>query len=261
MTTLEALVLGLVQGLTEFLPVSSSGHLVVFETLFGIEGEGGLVFEVAVHVATLLAIVVVYRARILELARGALARDTEAWSYIAKLGLATLPAVAIGLGFKDQIEASFASPAIVGVCLIGTAAILWTTRATLPRATAALPSYAVAFGIGCAQAFAILPGISRSGTTVAAALALGVAPLAAAEFSFLLGTIAIAGAAVLILPDLGSADAAALPLAVGSAASLVAGIGAIVLFLRLLERRAFHAFAYYLVPAGAGFLAYLALRS
>ncbi|MEZ4216271.1 MAG: undecaprenyl-diphosphate phosphatase [Myxococcota bacterium] len=261
MTIVEALVLGLVQGLTEFLPVSSSGHLVIFETLFGIEGEGGLVFEVAVHVATLLAILVVYRARVAGLARGALARDRDAWAYIAKLALATFPAVVVGLGAKDRIEATFASPAVVGVCLVVTAAILWTTRATLPRARAAEPGFAAALWIGCAQAFAILPGISRSGTTVAAALALGVAPIAAAEFSFLLGTIAIAGAAVLILPDLAGARAELAPIALGSAAALASGVGAIALFLRLLERKTFHAFAYYLVPAGLGFLAYTALRA
>ena len=258
MTGLEAFILGIVQGLTEFLPVSSSGHLVIFQELLGIEGDGSLVFEVAVHVATLVAIVVVYRSRMGELIAGVFKGDKDAWNYALKLGVATLPAVAVALLAKDAVEAATASPMVAGVCLLVTAGILWTTRSTLPKATGEVPSWGAAALIGCAQAFAILPGISRSGTTVAVALALGIAPAAAAEFSFLMGTIAITGAAVLILPDMANGTGgAAMPIAIGSIASLVAGIGAIKLFLRLLEKRNFYAFSYYLVPAGIAFLAYL----
>lgn len=260
MTGIEALVLGLVQGLTEFLPVSSSGHLVVFQTLFGIERGGGLVFEVAVHLATLVAILIVYRSRVGALVVGAVRGDPEARLYLGKLALATLPAVAVALSLSDWIEHTFESPGIAGACLLVTAAILWTTRSTLPHATSAELSWGAAAVIGCAQALAILPGISRSGTTVAVALWLGVAPAAAAEFSFLLGSIAMAGAAVLILPGMAEVNLEPSSVAIGSVAALVAGIGAIVLFLRLLERRDFYLFSYYLVVAGCGFLAYLALR-
>lgn len=260
-SAIQALVLGLVQGLTEFLPVSSSGHLVIFETLFGVEPDGGLVFEVALHVATLLAIVVFYRARIVQLIAGALNGERDAWRYHGKLALATLPAIAVALLARGAIERAFDTPQVVGVCLVITAAILWTSRWTLPRATAPEPTWLAALLIGCAQAMAILPGISRSGSTVAAALALGVAPAMAAEFSFLLGVVAIAGAAVLMLPDAGALDTSMYtPLAIGFAAALVSGVAAIWLFLRLLERRNFHAFAAYTAPLGLGFLLYLALR-
>ena len=261
MTGFEAFILGLVQGLTEFLPVSSSGHLVVFQPLFGIVGEGGLVFEVAVHVATLVAILIVYRERVRELVVGVARGDPSSWAYTGKLALATLPAVVVALVFSSWIERSFASPVAVGVCLLATAGVVWTIRSTLPRATGGVPGWSVALAIGCAQALAILPGISRSGTTLAVALALGVAPVLAAEFSFLLGTIAVAGAAVLHLPAIADTQFELLPVAIGCAAALVSGVGAIVVFLRLLEHRNFHIFAYYLLVAGSGLLVYTTLRS
>ena len=257
MTGLEAFILGIVQGLTEFLPVSSSGHLVIFRELLGVETEGGLVFEVAVHVATLVAIVVVYRSRMGELIGGVFAGDKEAWNYVLKLGVATLPAVAVALLARNGVEEATANPTIAGIGLLITAAILWTTRSTLPKATGEVPSWGAAALIGCAQAFAILPGISRSGTTVAVALALGIAPAAAAEFSFMMGSIAITGAAVLILPDMaGGVNGGIGAILIGGSASLIAGVAAIKLFLGLLEKRNFYAFSYYLIPTGILFLAY-----
>jgi undecaprenyl-diphosphatase len=257
---IQALWLGIVQGVTEFLPVSSSGHLVVFQTLLGVDAAGHLLFDVAVHVATLFAIALFYRRRIALLLRDAFGGRREAWRYAGKLALGTLPAVAVGLTAKDWIEAQFAAPAVSGVGLIATGAILWTTRRTLPDAHAEEPGWRAALLIGCAQAVAILPGISRSGTTVAAALALGIRPLAAAEFSFLLGIIAIAGAATLMLPDAAGMPPGIWPaLGVGAAAALASGVAAIWLFLRLLRSQVFYVFSYYVWGVGALFLAWLAL--
>ncbi len=259
MSALEALVLGLIQGLTEFLPVSSSGHLVLAAALLGATDEG-IVFEIAVHLATLLAIVVFYRRRIAELLVGALQGRAEAWRYHGKLALATVPAVALALSARDAIEAQFERPAVAASALLVTGLLLWTTRTTLPRATGAEPSWNAALWIGCAQALAMIPGISRSGSTVVAALALGVAPLAAAEFSFLLGVVAIAGAAVLTLGDATALDPSLIaPLAVGGAAALVSGIAAIWLFVRVLGTRHFHRFAYYVWIVGAVALFWLAV--
>ena len=255
MTLEEALFLGLVQGLTEFFPVSSSGHLAMFKTVLGIQEEGGLVFEIAVHVATLVAIVIFYRKRIAELVSGVLRGHADSIGYAAKLAVATVPAVVVGLTAKDAIEAAFKSPELVALDLLITGALLSTTRWTVPRAKSTTPTFTMAIAIGCAQAFAILPGISRSGTTVVIALALGLAPVAAAEFSFLLGVIAIAGAAVLMLPDLASVPVEAYSaIALGSAAALVAGIAAIWLFIRMLDRQIFHLFAYYAWAVGGLFL-------
>jgi undecaprenyl-diphosphatase len=260
MQSLQAFLLGIVQGLTEFLPVSSSGHLVIAQALLGVEPGGGIVFEVAVHIATLLAILVFYRQRIGVLTVGAVTADADSWRYIGKLALGTLPAIAVALLARDWIEEQFESPAVVAVCLLVTGCIVWSTRYTLHRGAAPEPSWLAALVIGCGQAFAILPGISRSGTTVAVALALGLAPLAAAEFSFLLGVIAIAGAGVLLLPELTHVTPDVLhSILVGGAAALVSGLIALWLFVWLLRKQRFFWFSWYAWAAGLATLLVLFL--
>ena len=260
MDALAALLLGLVQGLTEFLPVSSSGHLVMAAELLGAQDES-ILFEIAVHVATLVAVLLFYRSRILELLRGAIGREGAAWRYIGKLGVATLPAVAAGLFAKDFFEGLFGAPWVAGVALLFTGCLLWTTKRTWHGASAPEPTWLQALGIGCAQVVAIVPGVSRSGATVTAALALGVAPLAAAEFSFLMSVAAIAGAAILMLPDATAASPEMLrAMAVGGVAAVASGLAALWLFVRLLRSGSFHRFAWYAWGVGAAFLAYLALR-
>jgi undecaprenyl-diphosphatase len=261
MNTVESLLLGVIQGLTEFLPVSSSGHLVIAQALLGVDPAGGIVFEVAVHIATLLAILLFYRQRVMSLSYGVLTADNDSWRYAGKLAIATLPTVFVALFARDWIEQQFESPVVVGLCLLATGCIVWSTKYTARRAKLLEPGWLFALLIGCGQAFAILPGISRSGTTVAVAMALGIAPLAAAEFSFLLGVIAIAGAGVLLLPELSSVSASELQaIAIGGAAALVSGLVAIWLFLWLLRGRRFHLFAWYAwllgiaTVIGAGFL-------
>ena len=250
MSTLEALLLGLVQGLTEFLPVSSSGHLVLLQALFGVTQEG-ILFEVVLHVATLGSVLIFYRQRVAGLLLGALRGDPDAWRYGLKLGVATVPAVLAVLLVGDFLEAQYESATAAGVCLLMTGGILWTTRTTLPRAKGDEPTWAAAFLIGCAQAFAILPGISRSGSTVAAALALGVAPAAAAEFSFLMSIVAIVGAAVRMAPELTAVPPGqGAPLLLGGAVALVSGVAAIWLFIRLLRSQAFYHFAWYAWAVG-----------
>jgi undecaprenyl-diphosphatase len=251
MSLLEAILLGVVQGLTEFLPVSSSGHLVMFSTLLGLEAEGRLLFEVAVHVSTMLAIAIFYRRKIAELVVGVFKREGAAVQYVGKLALATVPLVVVALLARAFLENVLSSPGVAAGGLLMTGAILWSTRSTIAGADQSEPSWAGALLIGLAQVIAILPGVSRSGTTVAAALALGVAPIAAAEFSFLLGIIAICGAAVLILPSLGEASPETLTaVALGCGAALVAGLAAIWLFVVLLRRQVFFRFAYYTWTAG-----------
>lgn len=252
MSALEALLLGVVQGLTEFLPVSSSGHLVLAQALLGIQSSG-IVFEILLHGATLLAVLVFYRARLLALGAGLLRREPEAWTYTGKLALATVPAVLLTLALRETLEAQFDRPVTAGLGLLATGAILWTTRWTLPRAAGPVPSWSAAWWIGCAQALAILPGVSRSGATVGAALALGVAPIQAAEFSFLMSIAAVGGALVLSASDLAAVAGAgsAVPLALGFTAALAAGLAALALFVRLLRTKSFHRFAYYAWALGA----------
>jgi undecaprenyl-diphosphatase len=255
---LQALLLGIVQGLTEFFPVSSSGHLAMLQWLMDVDTEGGLVFEVAVHVATLGAILIYYRKRVAQLIAGVLQRDQAALGYAAKLAVGTSPAVMVGLLGKDFIEQQFVNPVLVGLALLVTGCIVFSSRWTAPRASLAEPTWTIALLVGCAQAIAILPGISRSGSTVAAALALGLAPVAAAEFSFMLGIIAISGAAVLLLPEMAETSIAVqTAILIGSAAALVSGVAALGLFVRMLRGGSFHYFAYWAWSVGAAFLIWL----
>ena len=265
MSLWESLVLGVVQGATEFLPVSSSGHLVIGQILLGI-AIPGVFFEVAVHLATLLSVLVVYRERVRGLLRGAVRREREAWRYLGLVAVATVPAGLVGGLFKDRIEALFESPVVPGVALLVTGVLLWSTRAARRRwegRTEPLPGMGAAGLIGIAQAFALVPGISRSGATVVVALWLGLEAREAAAFSFLMSVPAIGGAAVLALPDLAGSGPGVglLVLLAGAAAAAVTGVLAIRTFIRMLERRSFHHFALYCWAVGAAFLAYLALAS
>lgn len=261
MTPFESIVLGIVQGATEFLPVSSSGHLVIFQELLDVRAPG-VVFEVAVHVATLVSILVVYRTRVGGLAVGAVRGDPAAWRYVGLLVVATIPAAFVGLLFEDALEALFESPAATGLALLVTGLVLWTSRWALPRAQGTVPGWGAAALIGLAQAFAIIPGISRAGSTVVAALWLGVAPREAAAFSFLMAVPAIAGAGVLQLGDLGAAGSGLgwPALALGSVFAAVTGVLAIRTFVAMLARESFHFFAPYCWIVGTLFLAWLALR-
>jgi undecaprenyl-diphosphatase len=258
----EALVLGVVQGATEFLPVSSSGHLVVGQTLLGVEAPG-VSFEIVVHLATLLSVLVVYRERVLRLMAGALRREREAWGYVGLLALATVPAGIVGVLFKDSIEALFDDPRATGIAFMVTGVILWSTRPALARQPDRPPGVRDAVWMGLAQALALVPGISRSGSTVTAGLWSRVDPTEAAAFSFLMSVPAISGAAILQIPDL-TTEAGAVGLAalvVGGIAAAVTGVLAIRTFVVLLEKRAFHHFAIYVALLGIGFLAYLGLAN
>lgn len=276
-TAWEALVLGLVQGLTEFLPVSSSGHLVIAQTALGLEEGNNLPFDVIIHTASLAALLLYFRARIAALARG------EDVAYVAKLTLATLPAVMVGLFLREAVADAFRNPLHVAIELGVTGVILlslYGTRAwdeavghapgeangmrggAAHARARAQPSWTGALLVGCAQAFAILPGISRSGATIVTAIWCGVAPAAAAEFSFLLGIIAIAGATLLELGEIralaGSGQVEAM--AIGVVASFVSSLVAIAAVFRLLAGRHFRWFGFYCLAAGAVFGAWLLAR-
>lgn len=246
MSLWEGFFLGLVQGLTEFLPISSSGHLALAEAALGVKTPG-LVVEVALHVATLLAVFIAFRARLVELVRGAMRRDPGAWQYIALLVVGTIPAAIIGVLFEDFFKQAFGSLMEVGIEFIVTGIILWSTRWVGPPKPGDRLTARNATLIGAAQAAAILPAISRSGTTVAAGMWLGIDPVRAGEFSFLLSIPAIGGAALLQLPKLAGAtgQVGVAPLALGFAVSLVTGVLSIRWLVTLLRRRAFHWFAPY----------------
>lgn len=252
----EAILLGFVQGATEFLPVSSSGHLVIAQALLGLDLPG-ISFEIAVHLATLVSIVLVYRTRITDLTTGALSGDREAWEYIGLVSLATLPVVVVGLLWRDEIESLFDAPVVPGVALLVTGLLLWSSRSALERAVAERPTWLYAFVIGVAQAFALVPGISRSGTTVVVAMWLGLQAREAAAFSFLMAIPAVGGAAVLLARDLSGGALDAIPtvtILAGSLAAGITGVLAIRTFVAMLARRSFHFFAPYCWIVGAAYL-------
>lgn len=253
MTFLDALVLGIVQGLTEFLPVSSSGHLVMFEELLG-ANQPGVAFDALVHGGTLLAVLIYFRRRIVELAR------TRSWSYAGKIVVGTIPAGIVGVLFETAIERVFSFPAVIVVTLFVTGAALLSLYAIpADRSEIDEPTWWQAWWIGCAQMVSILPGISRSGSTIVAARWLGIAPMASAEFSFLLGVPAIAGAVVLQAGELRTAAGAGatVPYLTGWIAAVFSGILAIMLVFRLLARRGFPLFGWYCWAAAAAFGAWL----
>ncbi len=254
MSVLEAMVLGVLQGLTEFLPVSSSGHLVLGQALLGIRLPG-VTFEVTVHLATLCAVLWVYRGRVASLATGALRGDRSSWSYIGLLALASVPTAVVGVLGRDWFEAAFGEPVLAAGLLIVTGFIVYSVRLTAPRTKAPSPSAGQSVWIGIAQAAAILPGVSRSGATVAMGSWRGVDPVAVAEFSFLMSVPAILGTGLLQLREAAGPDGVgSLVLGAGFAAALVAGVAAIRLFVRMLETGAFYRFAWYCWAAGSAYL-------
>jgi len=267
MTIWDALILGLIQGATEFLPVSSSGHLVIGQALLGIEIPG-VSFEVAVHVATLFSVLLVFRKRLFHLIAGVFRGDRDAWQYVGLLFVATLPAVAVGFGARAAVEELFDVPAVAGFGLLVTGSFLWTAKGAMARHATqnsasnsmGQPGLKEALLMGLVQAFAMVPGISRSGATVVAGLWLGVEAEEAAAFSFLMAIPAILGAAVLQIPDLKETASVGGPaLLAGSLVAAVAGVLAIWTFVELLKRRSFHRFGPYCWGIGGLFLLYLFL--
>ena len=211
------------------------------------------------HVATLLSVMVVYRRRLVGLAVGGARGDRDALRYIGLLALATLPVAVIGLLFQDAIEAAFDTPYVTGLMLLATGLILWSTTWSAGKGSAATPRAGHAVSMGLAQCLALLPGISRSGTTIATGLWLDLDGERAAEFSFLMSLPAIAGAAVLQAADLPAGTAVDGPLIAAFVTALVAGVAAIKSLVWLVRRQGFHLFAWYVWAAGLLFLGYLYL--
>lgn len=250
MSTWEAGLLGILQGATEFLPVSSSGHLVVGEALLSLDLPG-VAFEVALHLGTLVSVLVMYRGRLLELAGGTVRGDPRSWGYLGLLALATVPAGLVGLFLSGAVDALFDATWVTGVAFLVTGAILWSARPALARGgSLQAPGLREAGLIGLAQAFAIIPGISRSGTTVVVGLWLGLEAREAAAFSFLMSIPAIAGAAVLRLPEAAATDSGVVPFVVGAVLAALTGVLAIRVFVAMLEGATFHRFAIYVGGLG-----------
>ena len=244
--------MGILQGLTEFLPVSSSGHLVIGQYFFGL-GEPELLFDIGVHFATMAAVVIYFRKDVFKLFKGIFTRREEKGKKTAyAIIIGTIPAVVVGLLFRDFFESLFNSPKSASVMLMITGVILLSSVFGKPKGKRIWGiKWFDALMVGIAQAAAILPGISRSGSTITAALHLGIEKEDAAKFSFLLALPAIFGATVLELGDLVSASAEQLvPLAIGMLSAGVTGYLAIAIMLKMVNRGKLYAFAPYCILLG-----------
>lgn len=243
MSWFEALVLGIIQGLTEYLPVSSSGHLAIGQALFGMnDGSDNLMFTVAVHVATVLSTVVVLWSEIDWLVRGLFKCELNAETkYALNIVVSMIPVGIVGLFFKEQVEEIFGSGLlVVGCCLLITAALLTFSYYAKPRQKEHI-SWKDALVIGLAQAVAVLPGVSRSGSTIATGLLLGNKKEKLAQFSFLMVIPPILGEALLdVLKMVKGEDVMggieALPLAIGFVAAFVSGCLACKWMLSIVKR-------------------------
>lgn len=258
MNWLEALILGFIQGLTEFLPVSSSGHLTIAQELLNLNTSAAdnLQFDVIVHAATVLSTVVILWKEIEHLFKGTFC--TKAWndekSYVLKLIISMIPILIIGLFFKDYVVDLFGKGLLlVGVCLLVTACLLTFAYFAKPRQKEKI-SYRDAFIIGISQAVAVLPGLSRSGTTIATGLLLGNKKENVAQFSFLMVLAPILGEALLNLKDIitepASMGVGFLPLMVGFLSAFIAGCFACKFMINLVKKGKLIYFAIYCAIVG-----------
>ena len=267
MNEAEAIVLGLIQGLTEFLPVSSSGHLTIAGTLFGMNsGKEMLAFTTLLHVATVFSTLVVLRSEIGELIRGLFAfRRNDETAMVGKLLLSAVPVGIVGLFFRDWVEAVFGEGLlVVGCMLLLTALLLGLASFIKPRMEKPEISYRDAFVIGVAQACAVMPGLSRSGTTIATGLVLGNKRETVAKFSFLMVLIPVLGEALLDVVKIlkaGSTEAAfggisPAAMVLGFLAAFVTGVMACGWMIGVVKRGRLIYFAIYCVIAGAVAIVY-----
>lgn len=260
----QALILGLVQGLTEFLPVSSSGHLIIFQHLTGtdVDPDSFLGFTVLVHFATVCSTLVVFWAAIWKLLKGLFRfRYNDETDYVAKIVVSMIPVMVVGLFFKDAVEDLFGEGLIVvGCCLLITALLLWLSDLFGSRKGAKEHrngiSFAQAFTVGIGQACAVAPGLSRSGTTIATGLLTGVRRDVMAQFSFLMVLVPIVGEQLLsVLKSLHGGDqlfgpeVSALSLALGFVAAFLSGLFACRAMVALVRRAKLYWFSIYCVLA------------
>ncbi len=262
-TLLVALLLGLVEGLTEFLPVSSTGHLIVAGSLLGYTGEQAKVFEIVIQAGAILAVCWEFRAKLLQVLRG-LGRDARANRFVANLFIAFLPAAVLGLAFASAIKAELFAPVPVACAFVaGAFVILWAERRQRARPETVriddvdAMRWTDALKVGCAQAFALVPGTSRSGATIIGGMLFGMSRKAATEFSFFLAIptlfAACAYEAVKNRHLLAAADLSAF--GVGFATAFVSAFLCVRWLLRYVSHHDFMPFAWYRIAFGAVILA------
>ena len=267
--TLTAILLGIVEGLTEFIPVSSTGHLILASELFGYDAGEWAMFNVVIQLGAILAVVYQYWPTFWNAGVGVLKREREGLLFARNIVLAFVPSAILGFVFKDYIDVMLGSPALVGWALIlGGFAILGIEKVADPKgeeSVAELPLRQV-IGVGLAQCLAMIPGVSRSGATIMGALAMGVNRKTAAEFSFFLAVPTMLGATTLELIQRGEQLTAGQmevgwnEIAIGFAVSFIVALVVIRAFVAYVSRHGFAPFAWYRIVVGAAALVWLELR-
>ena len=267
--TLTAILLGIVEGLTEFIPVSSTGHLILASELFGYDAAQWAMFNVIIQLGAILAVVYQYWPTFWNAGIGVLKLEREGLLFARNIILAFIPSAILGLAFKDYIDIMLGSPSLVAWALIlGGIAILGIEKVVDPKgeeSVAELPLRQVV-GVGLAQCLAMVPGVSRSGATIMGALAMGVNRKTAAEFSFFLAVPTMLGATTLELIQKGDQLTSGkiavgwTEIAIGFAVSFVVALVVIRAFVAYVSRHGFAPFAWYRIVAGAAAIAWLALR-
>lgn len=258
--TLTAILLGIVEGLTEFLPVSSTGHLILASELFGYDSETWKVFNIVIQLGAILAVVVQYWRTFWAVGAGLLTLNPMSMKFVRNILLAFMPSAILGLLLKDYIDMMLGAPIIVGYALIlGGVAILLIERVAEPgplTGVAELPARQC-LGVGLAQCISMIPGVSRSGATIMGALAMGIERRTAAEFSFFLAVPTMMGATTLELLDSREALASGLgpvgwsEIAIGFVVSFIVALVVIKGFVAFVSKSGFSPFAWYRIVAGA----------
>ncbi|OGW80836.1 MAG: hypothetical protein A3G33_06415 [Omnitrophica bacterium RIFCSPLOWO2_12_FULL_44_17] len=245
MTIIQAIILGIVQGLTEFLPVSSSAHLIIIQRFMELKGPILLVFDVVVHLGTLGAIVIFFAKAIFPLSKLGI-------RMFLLIVVASIPTALIGFGLKDWVESLFSTVRLVGFALLVNSMILWSTRWCKDRCSRELKSWLDALWIGIIQGIAVTPGISRSGSTISAALWRGIRAEDAFKFSFLIAIPAILGATVVVIPEsIELMPQGVLPVMVtGFVSAFISGFIALRCLSRIVIKGQFHHFAWYTLVIG-----------
>lgn len=246
-----AAILGLVQGFTEWLPISSSGHLVVAQSLMKLSVPAE--FDVVLMLGTIAALLLYFRQKIFSLASGLLQSDPASFKYVLLIALAGIPTAIVGFAAKDFFKGLFSQPFIVSILIFATGIFLFIASRKRNQENELSPKSALA--VGFAQGLAVAPGISRSGSTIGAALLLGVKPKEAAEFSFLIGAPAMLIASLIELRGLEQLNFDMQLAAIGVITSFLAGYAGIGFFMEILKRGKLEWFAYYCVLAGMLFAA------
>ena len=262
---LTIILLGIVEGLTEFIPVSSTGHLVLAGELLGFNSESAGTFEIVIQLGAILAVIVLYWRRFFDVGMGLLRWDRDSVLFTRNVLLGVVPSMAIGFVVYDYVKAMLESPTIVAVALIlGGIAILFIERLIKhPRWTSVEGmSWATALGIGFIQCLSMIPGVSRSGATIIGALSLGVERRTAAEYSFFLAVPTMLAASSYDLYKSGAqlGEGAWETIAVGFVVSFVVAVVVIKWFIGIVSRMGFAPFAWYRIVAGVAALVWLALR-